>query len=525
MKLYQLLERLNYQFEGAKDKNIEISSLVSDNRKVTPGCMFAAVRGTTVDGHSFIPQAVENGAVAVVGDSQWWENEGRQWAASLSKAPSIIIVEDCNMSRALLASAWNGYPSEQLTLVGVTGTNGKTTIATLLYKLFTKLGYPCGLISTVCNYIIDRPVPANFTTPYPLELNNLLRQMVEAGCSFVFMEVSSHSVDQKRIGGLDFDGGIFTNLTRDHLDYHKTFENYLHAKKAFFDGLKKEAFALTNLDDSHGEVMLQNTHARRCNYSVRSVADYTTKIVEESFEGMSLLIEGQEVQTHFVGRFNASNLIAVYGAACEILKNENARKLTAGITHQDLLVKMSELVPVNGRFESIRSPKGFSAIIDYAHTPDALVNVLSTIREILDARGKGQIITVVGCGGNRDKGKRPIMAHESALHSDRLILTSDNPRFEDPMDILHDMQAGLDSEELRQKTITIIDRREAIRTAIQFAQPDDVVLVAGKGHEDYQIIKDVKHHFDDHEVVREAMGLKPSGIQGVLSGIRNFFKL
>ena len=316
MKLYQLLERLNYQFEGAKDKNIEISSLVSDNRKVTPGCMFAAVRGTTVDGHSFIPQAVENGAVAVVGDSQWWENEGRQWAASLSKAPSIIIVEDCNMSRALLASAWNGYPSEQLTLVGVTGTNGKTTIATLLYKLFTKLGYPCGLISTVCNYIIDRPVPANFTTPYPLELNNLLRQMVEAGCSFVFMEVSSHSVDQKRIGGLDFDGGIFTNLTRDHLDYHKTFENYLHAKKAFFDGLKKEAFALTNLDDSHGEVMLQNTHARRCNYSVRSVADYTTKIVEESFEGMSLLIEGQEVQTHFVGRFNASNLIAVYGAAC-----------------------------------------------------------------------------------------------------------------------------------------------------------------------------------------------------------------
>ena len=271
--------------------------------------------------------------------------------------------------------------------------------------------------------------------------------------------------------------------------------------------------------------MLQNTHARRCNYSVRSVADYTTKIVEESFEGMSLLIEGQEVQTHFVGRFNASNLIAVYGAACEILKNENARKLTAGITHQDLLVKMSELVPVNGRFESIRSPKGFSAIIDYAHTPDALINVLSTIREILDARGKGQIITVVGCGGNRDKGKRPIMAHESALHSDRLILTSDNPRFEDPMDILHDMQAGLDSEELRQKTITIIDRREAIRTAIQFAQPDDVVLVAGKGHEDYQIIKDVKHHFDDHEVVREAMGLKPSGIQGVLSGIRNFFKL
>ena len=335
--------------------------------------------------------------------------------------------------------------------------------------------------------------------------------MVDAGCAFVFMEVSSHSVDQQRIGGLDFDGGIFTNLTRDHLDYHKTFENYLHAKKRFFDGLKKEAFAITNLDDRNGEVMLQNTKARRRSYSVRTMADYTTRIIEESFEGMSLLIDGQEVQTNFVGRFNASNLIAVYGAACEILQNENARKLTAGITRHDLLVKMSELIPVNGRFESIRSPKGFSAIIDYAHTPDALVNVLGTIREILDARVKGKVITVVGCGGNRDKGKRPIMAHESAVHSDLLILTSDNPRFEEPMDILNDMQAGLDSDELRQKTITICDRREAIRTAVMMAQPEDVILVAGKGHEDYQIIKGVKHHFDDHEVVREAMGLNSTG--------------
>ena len=511
MKLSQLLERLSYQFEGARAKDIEISAVVTDNRIVTPGALFIAVHGATVDGHSFIPQAIESGAVAIVCDKPWWDEQGRQLAASLENAPAFIVVEDCNLARALLAAAWYGYPSEQLTLVGVTGTNGKTTIATLLYKLFSKLGYPCGLISTVCNYVIDRPVHASFTTPYPEELNDLLQQMVDAGCAFVFMEVSSHSVDQQRIGGLDFDGGIFTNLTRDHLDYHKTFENYLHAKKRFFDGLKKEAFAITNLDDRNGEVMLQNTKARHRSYSVRTMADYTTRIIEESFEGMSLLIDGQEVQTNFVGRFNASNLIAVYGAACEILQNENVRKLTAGITRHDLLVKMSELIPVNGRFESIRSPKGFSAIIDYAHTPDALVNVLGTIREILDAKAKGKVITVVGCGGNRDKGKRPIMAHESAVHSDRLILTSDNPRFEEPMDILNDMQAGLDSEELRQKTITICDRREAIRTAVMMAQPDDVILVAGKGHEDYQIIKGVKYHFDDHEVVREAMGLNPTG--------------
>jgi len=508
MKLNLLLERLSYHLEGARAKDIEIRAIEQDSRKVTPGCLFVAVRGTTVDGHSFIPQVIEKGAYAIVCDKQWWDFEGCNFATSLTDAPTFIIVDDCNLALALLASAWNGYPSEQLTLVGVTGTNGKTTIATLLYKLYSKLGFPCGLLSTVCNYVIDRPVEATHTTPDPLALNDLLRQMVDEGCAFVFMEVSSHSADQKRIGGLDFDGGIFTNLTRDHMDYHKTVENYLRAKKSFFDGLKKEAFAISNLDDRNGEVMLQNTRARRRYYSVRSMADYTTRIVEESFDGMSLLIEGQEVQTHFVGRFNASNLIAVYGAACEILENENSRKLTAGITRHDLLVKMSELVPVNGRFESIRSPKGFSAIIDYAHTPDALVNVLETIREILDAKGEGSIITVVGCGGNRDKGKRPIMAKESATHSDKLILTSDNPRFEEPMEILKDMQAGLDTEDLRQKTITICDRHEAIRTAVMVAHAGDVILVAGKGHEDYQIIQGVKHHFDDHEVVREAMGLQ-----------------
>lgn len=487
MKLTQLLERLTYTLAGAQNAEIEIASIEQDSRKVKEGSLFIAVRGTTVDGHSFIPQVVEQGAAAVVCDTL---------PDTLSENVTYVKVDDCNLALAVMAAAWNGYPSEQLTLVGVTGTNGKTTIATLLYKLFSKLGYPCGLLSTVCNYVIDRPVEATHTTPDPLELNDLLRQMVEEGCAYAFMEVSSHSADQKRIGGLDFDGGIFTNLTRDHLDYHKTFENYLKAKKAFFDMLPKKAFALSNADDKNGEVMMQNTKARKRLYSVRAAADYNAKIVEESFEGMELTLNGTNVITHFVGRFNASNLLAVYGAAIEL-----------GAKNEEVLVKMSELVPVNGRFESIRSPKGFSAIIDYAHTPDALVNVLGTIREILDSRKEGKIITVVGCGGNRDKGKRPIMAKESALRSDRVVLTSDNPRFEVPEEILADMQAGLDTPELKDKCITIVDRREAIRTAILLAQPGDVILVAGKGHEDYQIIQGVKHHFDDHEVVREAMGL------------------
>ena len=492
MILEQLLERLSYRLGGSKDTKIEIKSIEQDSRKVQEGSLFVAVRGTTVDGHSFIPQVIEAGASAIVCDETWF---GSDDAKNPSSAVTFIVVQDCNLALAMLASAWNGYPSEQLTLVGVTGTNGKTTIATLLYKLFMKLGYPCGLLSTVCNYVIDRAVPATHTTPDPLELNDLLRQMVEEGCAYAFMEVSSHSADQKRIGGLDFDGGIFTNLTRDHMDYHKTVENYLRAKKSFFDGLKKEAFALSNLDDKNGEVMLQNTKARKRLYSVRTAADYQAKVVEEAFEGMELQLNGTPIVTHFVGRFNASNLVAVYGAALEL-----------GAKNEEVLVKMSELVPVNGRFESIRSPKGFSAIIDYAHTPDALINVLGTIREILDTKKEGKIITVVGCGGNRDKGKRPIMAKESAIRSDRLILTSDNPRFEEPEDILKDMEAGLDTNELRDKTITIVDRREAIRTAILLAQKGDVILIAGKGHEDYQDVKGTKHHFDDHEVVREAIG-------------------
>lgn len=489
MKLTELLERLTYTLEGSKDIDREISSIEQDSRKVQAGCLFIAVRGTNVDGHSFIPQVISAGASAVVCETLPEE---------LSNDVTYIKVDDCNLALAMLASAWNGYPSEQLTLVGVTGTNGKTTIATLLYRLFSKLGYPCGLLSTVCNYVIDREVPATHTTPDPLQLNNLLREMVEDGCAYAFMEVSSHSADQKRIGGLDFDGGIFTNLTRDHMDYHKTVENYLKAKKSFFDNLPAKAFALSNADDKNGEVMMQNTKARRRLYSVRTGADYTAKIIEEAFEGMELQFSlgGKAlcpVVTHFVGRFNASNLAAVFGAAIEL-----------GANIDEVLVKMSELVPVNGRFEAIRSPKGFSAIVDYAHTPDALINVLEAIKEILG--DKGRIITVVGCGGNRDKGKRPIMAKESALRSDRLVLTSDNPRFEEPDEIIKDMQAGLDSEELRAKTISITDRREAIRTALMIAEKGDVILIAGKGHEDYQDVKGTKHHFDDHEVVREAMG-------------------
>lgn len=490
MKLTELLERLTYTLEGSKDIDREISSIEQDSRKVQAGCLFIAVRGTNVDGHSFIPQVISAGASAVVCETLPEE---------LSNDVTYIKVDDCNLALAMLASAWNGYPSEQLTLVGVTGTNGKTTIATLLYRLFSKLGYPCGLLSTVCNYVIDREIPATHTTPDPLQLNNLLREMVEEGCAYAFMEVSSHSADQKRIGGLDFDGGIFTNLTRDHMDYHKTVENYLKAKKSFFDNLPAKAFALSNADDKNGEVMMQNTKARRRLYSVRTGADYTAKIIEEAFEGMELQfsVGGKAlcpIVTHFVGRFNASNLAAVFGAAIEL-----------GANIDEVLVKMSELVPVNGRFEAIRSPKGFSAIVDYAHTPDALINVLEAIKEILG--DKGRIITVVGCGGNRDKGKRPIMAKESALRSDRLVLTSDNPRFEEPDEIIKDMQAGLDSEELRAKTISITDRREAIRTALMIAEKGDVILIAGKGHEDYQDVKGTKHHFDDHEVVREAMGI------------------
>ncbi|WP_373799326.1 UDP-N-acetylmuramoyl-L-alanyl-D-glutamate--2,6-diaminopimelate ligase, partial [Bacteroides heparinolyticus] len=404
---------------------------------------------------------------------------------------AYIQVKDSEDAVGKVATAFYGDPTSKMELVGVTGTNGKTTIATLLYNMFRYFGYKAGLISTVCNYIDERPVPTEHTTPDPITLNRLLGEMADSGCKYVFMEVSSHSIAQKRISGLKFAGGIFTNLTRDHLDYHKTVENYLKAKKAFFDGLPKTAFAITNADDKNGKVMVQNCRAVVKTYSTQTMADYKARIMECHFEGMFLEIEGREVGVQFTGRFNASNLLAVYGAARMLGKQTD-----------DILIAMSMLKCVSGRLEPIHSPKGFTAIVDYAHTPDALKNVLLSIHEILQATG--QVITVCGAGGNRDKGKRPIMAKESARLSDRVIITSDNPRFEEPQDIINDMLAGLDKDDL-QKTISIVDRREAIKTACMLAKRGDVILVAGKGHENYQEIKGVKHHFDDKEELKAIM--------------------
>jgi UDP-N-acetylmuramoyl-L-alanyl-D-glutamate--2,6-diaminopimelate ligase len=407
------------------------------------------------------------------------------------KSPNITYIQVENSSDALgkLASAWFDFPSSKLTLVGVTGTNGKTTIATLLYKLFSELGFKVGLLSTVCNYIDKKAIEATHTTPDSLALNELLANMVDAGCEYAFMEVSSHSVDQRRIAGLEFDGGIFTNITRDHIDYHLTFENYLKAKKGFFDALSANSFALTNADDKNGLVMLQNSKARKYTYSLRGMADFKTKILEHGFDGMLLDMNDREVNVSFIGKFNASNLSAVFGAAVLLGQDE-----------MEVLRIISSLSSVSGRFETLRAPQGFTAIVDYAHTPDALNNVISTINQILE--GNGRLITVVGCGGNRDKGKRPMMAREAVDGSWKTILTSDNPRNEEPQDILNDMLAGLDVIQ-KSKSITIVDRREAIKTACALAQAGDVVLVAGKGHEDYQIIQGVKHHFDDREEVKK----------------------
>ncbi len=458
----------------------EVSGVESDSRQVKPGYLFVAVRGVSVDGHTFIPQAMAQGAKVIVCE---------EFPTELNGEVSYIKVDDSAVAFGLLASAWYGNPSRELTLVGVTGTNGKTTTATLLYEMFRSLGYKAGLLSTVCNYIDTVKVPATHTTPDPLHLHRLLREMVDAGCQYAFMEVSSHSAAQHRIAGLDFDGAIFTNLTRDHIDYHKTVEAYLKAKKSFFDGLPEGSFALTNIDDKSGLVMLQNTRAEKHTYSLRTMADFKARIIESRIDGMTLEINGKTVEVMFVGKFNAYNLLAVYGATCLLGQNPD-----------EVLRKMSLLVPVAGRFQTLHSSRGYTVIVDYAHTPDALNNVLTSIREVLGNRGN--IITVVGAGGNRDKGKRPMMAREAVNLSDRVILTSDNPRFENPNDILNDMLAGLDAEQ-RRKTLTQVDRREAIRTATQFANPGDVILVAGKGHEDYQEIEGVKHHFDDKEEVEK----------------------
>lgn len=477
MKLETLLKSIKV-LNIAGSTEHEITGVNIDSRKVENGHMFIAMRGTQVDGHAYIGKAIENGAKAVLCE---------EIPSDINDDITYIQVESCEDSVGKIASVFYGEPSRKLKLVSVTGTNGKTTIATLLYNMFRKLGYKCGLLSTVCNYIEDEPIAASHTTPDPIALNILLSKMVDAGCQFAFMECSSHAIAQKRIGGQVFAGGIFTNLTRDHMDYHKTMENYRDAKKAFFDNLPKNAFAITNADDKNGMVMTQNCKANIKTYSTRSMADFKAKVLESHFEGMYLEINGMEVGVQFIGKFNVSNLLAVYGAA-----------IMLGEKPEDVLVAMSCLKSVSGRLEPIYSSDGVTAIVDYAHTPDALANVLTAIHEVLG--GKGSVITVCGAGGNRDKGKRPLMAQEAVRQSDRVIITSDNPRFEEPQDIINDMLAGLDSQQ-QKKVISITDRKEAIRTACMMAQKGDVILVAGKGHEDYQEIKGVKYHFDDKEVI------------------------
>ena len=479
MKLNEILSKVK-PLDIVGNAEVEITGVNIDSRRIEKGHLFVAIRGTQVDGHSFIQKATDLGAAAILCE---------QLPEERREGVTYVVVDSTESAVGPVATMFYNDPTSKLKLVGVTGTNGKTTIATLLYNMFRKFGYKCGLISTVCNYIEDKAVPADHTTPDPIELNRLLAEMVEAGCEYAFMECSSHAIAQKRIGGLKFAGGLFTNLTRDHLDYHKTFENYRDAKKAFFDMLPKDAFAITNADDKNGMVMVQNTKAKVKTYSTRTMADFRGRIIECHFEGMYLDIDGHEVGVQFIGKFNVSNLLAVYGAAVMLGKKS-----------EDILVVLSTLKSVSGRLEPIHSPEGFTAIVDYAHTPDALENVLNAIHEVLD--GKGYVITVCGAGGNRDKGKRPLMAQEAAKQSDKVIITSDNPRFEEPQDIINDMLAGLNAQQMK-KVLSIADRREAIRTACMLAQKGDVILIAGKGHEDYQEIKGVKHHFDDREEVRK----------------------
>lgn len=485
MKLADLLKKIK-PAEVRGSLEVEISGVNIDSRQVEPGDLFIALKGTQTDGHAYVPVALERGARAVLVSDPI--------PADAAGDVTYVRVADTVAAAGPVVTHYFGDPSERMVLVGVTGTNGKTTVATLLYNLFRKFGYKCGLCSTVCNYIDGRAVPTECTTPDVVTLNRLLGQMADEGCRYAFMECSSHAVHQQRIGGLHFAGALFTNLTRDHLDYHKTFDAYRDAKKAFFDALAPGAFAIVNADDRNGSVMVQNSAATVRTYSTRTAADFKGRILEESIEGMLLEVDGREVSVRFVGRFNVSNLLAVYGAAVML-----------GREPDEVLRVLSALEPVSGRFETVRSPKGFSAVIDYAHTPDALANVLGAINEIVC--GRGRVITVCGAGGNRDKGKRPLMAQEAANRSDRVIITSDNPRHEEPQDIIADMLAGLDEEQMA-KVVSITDRREAIRAAAMMAAPGDVILVAGKGHENYQDVKGVKHHFDDHEEVRAAFGLK-----------------
>ena len=480
-KLSRLLSDISV-VEVIGDTDINIVGIESDSRKVGKGGLFVAVRGTQTDGHKYIPVVASAHVAAIVCE---------ELPSAIERGITYIKVADSAEALGRLASAWWGHPSRRLSLVGVTGTNGKTTTATLLYEMAKLEGFKAGLLSTVCNYVCDEAIPTTHTTPDPLTLNALLARMVDAGCEYAFMEVSSHAMAQKRVAGLKFLGGIFTNLTRDHLDYHGTVDHYMNAKKAFFDMLPSDAFALVNIDDKAGRYMVQNTKAKVFTYSLRSDADYRGRVLETRLDGTLMTLNGRELEVRFTGRFNAYNLTGVYGAA-----------ILSGFDPEEVIVNMSRLVPVAGRFQPFMSKTGVAAIVDYAHTPDALVNVLDTIREIVGPQG--EIITVVGAGGNRDHGKRPMMAQEAACRSDQLILTSDNPRFEDPEAIIADMKAGLNADELS-RTLCITDRREAIARAVDMAKPGNVILIAGKGHEPYQEVNGVRHHFDDREVAAELL--------------------
>ncbi len=465
----------------AGDTSVEVNDVQIDSRKVKSGCAFIAVKGLAANGHQFIDKAIDNGAVVIV-----YEEE----PATKKEGIVYVQVENSAAAAAYMANNFFGRPSEKLKLVGVTGTNGKTTIATLLYKLFTRLGYKCGLLSTVENMIGSTIVPATHTTPDAISLNQLLRKMVEEGCTHVFMETSSHAIHQHRVTGLQYAGGLFSNITHDHLDYHKTFDEYIRVKKAFFDSLSSSAFAISNADDKRGTVMLQNTNAKKYYYSLKTVADFKGKILDNSLSGLMMVVNDVEVHFRLIGEFNAYNLLAVYGAA-----------ICLGEDKQEVLTALSELTGAEGRFDYMVSAKEkIIAIVDYAHTPDALLNVLATIKKL--KKGFEQVITVVGCGGDRDKTKRPIMAEAACEHSDKVIFTSDNPRSEDPVQVIKDMEEGL-APAYRRKYISITDRKEAIKTAISLANKEDIILIAGKGHEKYQEIKGVKNHFDDKEIVKD----------------------
>ncbi|MES3019924.1 MAG: UDP-N-acetylmuramoyl-L-alanyl-D-glutamate--2,6-diaminopimelate ligase [Bacteroidota bacterium] len=464
--------------------SLEIDSICFDSRKADAGTLFVAVKGTLSDGHDFIGKAIEQGAKGIICEI---------FPALLQEGVSYFLVEDSAKSLGIISANFFDHPSSKLKLVGVTGTNGKTTVATLLFQLFRDLGYKCGLLSTVQNQINEIIVPSTHTTPDPIALNSLLKDMVDSGCDYCFMEVSSHAVAQHRITGLQFTGGIFTNLTHDHLDFHQTFDAYLKAKKAFFDSLESSSFALTNIDDKNGIVMLQNSRGHKKTYGLKNIADFKAKIIENHFSGLLLNIDGEEVWFKMVGSFNAYNLLAVYSTAM-LLEQDHAR----------VLISLSRLSGAEGRFDYLVSPTGIIGIVDYAHTPDAVQNVLTTIQDI--RTGAEQVITVIGCGGDRDKSKRPVMAQVACDWSNKVILTSDNPRSEAPEQIIRDMESGVMPQN-KKKAISIVDRKEAIRTACHLAKPGDIILVAGKGHEKYQETAGVKHPFDDKQILTEILTL------------------